>query len=189
MLYNCTHIVPFLIPKPFSPVKCYGIVRIVRMVNRTFFCPVPSTEYARTKKHRYIRKRTHDCVDLFLFIVDIAYKAATRAIAPSARPKPAVRRPLPLTVTMPEAEGRGVKLPVPTGVVTRLLLGGAVVARAVVTAGTRATELAVPVPVVKATLGTVMAVLMMMVELELGMTEPSELVQGTTVVVSTVTVV
>jgi hypothetical protein len=113
-----------------------------------------------------------------------------------ARPKPALTRWLELTVTMPVADGVGVKLPVPTGgAVTRVaaVVGTAeppvIAAAVVVVTGTRPTELALPVPVVNATLGTVISVLTTTVELELGMVEPAELVQGTTVVAWTVTVV
>lgn len=108
-----------------------------------------------------------------------------------ARPKPALTRWLELTVTKPVAVGLAVKLPVPAGgAVTRVAVVWVVTAAAaVVVTGTRPTELALPVPVVKATLGTVISVLTTMVELELAMVEPAESVQGTTVVASTVTVV
>lgn len=124
------------------------------------------------------------------------YRAATRAMTASASPKPALTRWLELTVTMPVADGFGVKKPVPAGAV--ISVAGVVVAleepvivgeAVVAVTGTRPIELALPVPVVKATLGTVMAVLTTIVELELAITEPAESVQGTTVVASTVTVV
>jgi hypothetical protein len=115
-----------------------------------------------------------------------------------ASPKPALMRWLELTVTMPVDEGLAVTPPVPAGAVMRVcprvvvgfeppVTAAAVVAVAVT--GTRPTELALPVPVVKTTLGTVMAVLTMTVELELEIVEPAESVQGTTVVATTVTVV
>lgn len=120
------------------------------------------------------------------------YKAAARAMTARARPRPAVTRPLPLMVAG-RREDLGVKLPVPEGAaVTReaaLVVAAPVGAVTVAVAGTRPTELPVPVPVVKATWGTVISVLMMMVELELAMVEPAESVQGTTVVTLTVTVV
>lgn len=117
----------------------------------------------------------------------------------SARPKPALTRWLELTVTMPVDDGLRVKppVPVPAGAVTRV---AAVVvtweppvtaAGVVAVTGTRPTEpaLPVPVPVVNATFGTVIAVVTTVVTLELAMVEPAESVQGTTVVASTVTVV
>lgn len=112
---------------------------------------------------------------------------------PSARPSPALTRPLP-AVTKPGCVAEGRKLPVPTGPAVITPVAGAVTrpgtllatAGGVVT-GMRPTEPAVPV--VKPTWGTERVVLIVTVVLELGIVTPAESVQGTTTVWSTVIVV
>lgn len=136
---------------------------------------------------------------------------ATRPMRPAAtaRPRLPVTLPPALTVTgrLPLGVGVGRKTPVPTELgtaVMRVLVAvagtspaGAVLpeepvstaAAPVEVAGTMATELSEPVPVVKATWGTVNWVEMTTVELEEGTSSPALLVTGTTVVATTLTVV